>query len=206
MPRLKVSLSNCNSPIWDRYRTDMARPPRRVLLGQFGAAHGIRGDVNVCTFTEMPENIASYGPLQDESGKRTFTLQAVRVTSKGLVVRVTGVSDRTAAEKLNGVKLYVDRDRLPAATEGEYYHDDLIGLKAVSPEGSLVGRIRGVHNFGAGDLIEIAVEGSKATEFIPFSDAFVPEVDIERGLAVVIMPALVETDESGTPDADNDGG
>ncbi len=162
--------------------------PKRILLGRIAGAHGIRGEVIVHAFTEPPENIAAYGPLFDESGARTFRIEIVHVTAKGVVARLEGVSDRTAAEALKGVDLYVDRDRLPAAAEGEYYHADLIGMAAVDPAGLRIGEIVAVQNFGAGDLLEIRLAGARQTELIPFTDAHVPEVDIAARRAVVVLP------------------
>ncbi len=166
-----------------------------VLLGSFANAHGIRGEVQVRTYTGAPESIASYGPLSDKAGRRTFKLRVVRVTDKGIIARVEGVSDRNAAEALKGIELYVERAKLPAADEGEYYHADLIGLRAVSPEGEEIGKIIAVANFGAGDLLEVLLAGGTATEYVPFSDACVPSVDIAAGVATVVMPEMVEGEE-----------
>ena len=101
--------------------------PKRILLGRIADAHGIRGEVIIHAFTDPPENIAAYGPLMDEAGARAFEIQSARATAKGVVARLKGVADRTAAEALKGVDLYVDRDRLPPAADGEFYHVDLIG-------------------------------------------------------------------------------
>lgn len=170
----------------------------RVLLGSFANAHGIRGEVQVRTYTGAPEAIATYGPLSDKSGARTFKLKVVRVTDKGIIARVEGIADRNAAETLKGIELYIERAKLPAASEGEYYHADLIGLRAVSPEGKEIGKIIAVANFGASDLLEIQLNGGMATEYVPFSDACVPHVDIAAGVATVVMPEMVgEEGESG---------
>src|SRR5947207_358763 len=89
----------------------------RILLGRIAGAHGIRGEVIIHAFTEPPENIAAYGPLSDEAGARTFRIETARATAKGVVARLAGVSDRTAAEALKGVALYVDRDRAQSRTQ-----------------------------------------------------------------------------------------
>jgi 16S rRNA processing protein RimM len=159
--------------------------PTKVLLGRITGAHGIRGDVTVASWAGVPEDIAAYGPLSSSDGRRLFTLKVVRVTPKGVIAHVQGVNDRNAAEALSGTDLFVARDRLPAATGDEFYHSDLIGIAAVSPDGVPVGTIVGVDNFGAGDLIEIRLEGSSKTEFVPFSDAFVPEIDVAARRAVI---------------------
>ncbi len=164
----------------------------RILLGRIAGAHGIRGEVLIRTFTEGPEDIAAYGPLDDGAG-RTFKIETVRATPKGVVARIAGIGDRSAAEALKGTELHVDRDRLPAPEEGAFYHADLIGLAAVDPEGRALGEIVGVHNFGAGDLLEVRLADTGKTELVPFTEAFVPEVDLPGHRAVVLLPA--EEDE-----------
>ncbi len=169
---------------------------RHILLGRIVAAHGIRGDVLVHSYAGEPEAIGSYGPLASADGKRTFKLRVVRVTPKGVIARVAGVADRSGAEAIAGTDLYVRREQLPAAEEGAFYHADLIGLAARAPDGTAIGPVVGVHNFGAGDLLEIAIGGSRRTELIPFSDAFVPEVDLAGRAVVVILPQSADDDET----------
>lgn len=172
----------------------MAAGPQRILLGRIAGAHGIRGEVVIHAYTGAPEDIGAYGPLADADGVRSFAIASARATAKGVVARIKGVADRNAAEALKGVELYVDRARLPAAADGEYYHADLIGMAAVDAEGNPVGEIVAVQNFGAGDLLEVRLVGSHKTEFVSFTDAAVPEVDIAAGRVVVVMPAADETD------------
>lgn len=168
----------------------MAEPEEahRILLGRIVGAHGIRGEVIIHAYTTAPEGIAAYGPLSDESGTRSFQIASARGTTKGVVARIKGIVDRNAAEALKGVALYVDRARLPAAGTDEFYLADLIGLAAVDPAGEAVGCIVGVPNYGAGDLLEIRRTGSSQTELIPFTEAYVPQVDIAAGRVVVILP------------------
>lgn len=168
---------------------------RRILLGHIAGAHGIRGEVVVKTYTEAPEDIAEYGPLATADGRRELKLSVVGMTSKGVIVRVEGVRDRNAAEALKGVALYVDRDRLPPPDDGSYYYEDLVGLEARAPDGTTLGQIKAVHNFGAGDLIELALAGSGRTELVPFTDACVPDVDIAGKRVTVVMPTAVEGED-----------
>jgi 16S rRNA processing protein RimM len=161
---------------------------RRILLGRVAGAHGIRGEVRITTFTARSQDIAAYGPL-DDGGARTFTVEAVRTTGKGVVARLAGVRDRNAAEALRGTPLYVDRDRLPAPAEGEFYHADLVGMAAVDAEGRPVGEVVGVYNHGAGDILEVRLTRSGKTELIAFTDAFVPEVDLAARRVVVRLDA-----------------
>jgi len=158
-----------------------------ILLGHIAGAHGIRGEVTIITHTGEPADIGSYGALADKSG-RSYTVTVVRVTPKGVISRVAGVADRTAAEALKGVELFVARERLPPVEDNEFYYTDLVGLTAVNPDGAIVGRVSAVQNFGAGDLLEIALAGSRNTEFIPFTSAFVPEIRMNERQLVVRLP------------------
>ena len=164
----------------------------RVLLGRIAAAHGIRGDVLIHAYTEPPENIAAYGPLTDRSGARVFAIECQRVTARGVVARLTGVGDRSAAETLKGTDLYVARDRLPPAAEGEFYHWDLVGLAAVNAEGRCIGEIVAVQNYGAGDLLEVRLAGAATTQLIPFNETFVPQVDLTEKRVIIVLPGAQE--------------
>ena len=159
-----------------------------ILLGHISTAQGIRGEVVVKSHTEDPADIAAYGPLTDITGTMFYELTVVRVAKKGLIARVKGVSGRNAAEALRGTELYIARDRLPEPDDDEHYHADLVGLEAVTAQGTIVGEVVSIQNFGAGDLIEIQLAGGSRTEFIPFDDHFVPDVDLETRRIVVVMP------------------
>jgi 16S rRNA processing protein RimM len=168
----------------------------RGIVGVFGAAHGVRGEIRVKSFTADPSALSGYGPLSDAAGVRTFTITSARPLKDDLlVVRVAGVADRTTAEGLNGIELFVPRDRLPPAGEEEFYHADLVGLVAELPDRSVLGRVVAVPNFGAGDLLEIAPEAGGETILLPFTKAFVPTVDIPARRLVVILP-LESQDEA----------
>jgi 16S rRNA processing protein RimM len=171
----------------------------RVCLGQFGAAHGVRGEVRLHSFTADPSAIVSYGPLQSEDG-RVFEIEAMRPAKDHFVARVSGIADRNAAELLKNVKLYVPRERLPEPDEAdEFYHADLVGLAVLDRDGNKLGTIVAIHNFGAGDVIEMAPEGSGKTELLPFDEFHVPVVDIAAGKIVAVLPQAMidqESDES----------
>jgi 16S rRNA processing protein RimM len=159
-----------------------------VCVGQVTGAHGVRGLVKLTSFTSEPAAVAAYGPLTDESGTRRFAL-ALKGQVKGhFLAAIEGVQDRDVAEALAGTRLFVERDRLPAADEEEFYHADLIGLAAVTPDGVLLGRVAALHNFGAGDLVEIALEGG-GRPLLPFDRLTVPEIDIAGGRIVIDPPA-----------------
>ena len=166
----------------------MSDPKELVLMGHISTAHGIRGEIVIKSFTEDPAAIASFGPLTDKSGKKSIVLADVRVVKKGVIARVAGVADRNAAEALRGMELYVARGQLPEPDDDEHYHVDLVGLEAVTQSGETVGEIVAVQNFGAGDLLEVRLAGKSRTEFIPFDEHFVRDIDVDAGRVVVVMP------------------
>ncbi|RXG93769.1 ribosome maturation factor RimM [Bradyrhizobium zhanjiangense] len=167
-----------------------------VCVARIGAAHGVRGAVKLWTFTEDPFAIRRYGPLLSKDGKRQFEVAQAREAKDHLVATFKGVTTRDEAERLNGIELYVPREKLPATDEGEYYHTDLIGLAAVTTDGEPLGRVVAIQNFGAGDIIEIAPPKGP-TLLLPFSNAVVPEVDIAGGRVVIALPQEIEGEDEG---------
>jgi len=160
----------------------------RVCLGQIGAAHGVRGEVRLHSFTAEPGAITDYGPLEAEDG-RVFEIEAMRTAKDHFVVRIKGVRDRDAAAALTNTKLYVPRERLPQTDEpDEFYHADLIGLAVVNRTGDALGTIVAVHNFGAGDLLEVRHGANGRTELVPFDTTHVPDVDVSAGRVVIDPP------------------
>lgn len=174
----------------------MSEKTRRILLGRIAAAHGVRGDVLIESFTDVAADIGAYGALTTEDGARSFEVVVKRVTPKGVIARVAGIGDRTSAEALKGLTLYVERAHLPATEESEFYAADLAGLRAEDPQGRAIGTVAGLANYGAGDLLELRLAGKKTTELIPFRDAFVPVVDIAGGRIVVNLPAAGEEEDA----------
>jgi len=137
--------------------------------------------------------VTAYGPLESEDGTQRFEIEALRPARDHFVARLAGVNDRDAAERLTGLKLYVSRERLPPVDDEEtYYHADLIGLAAVTPDGAPLGTVTAIHNFGAGDIVEIAPQGGGETLLVPFTDAAVPEIDLAAGRMVVVPPSESE--------------
>jgi 16S rRNA processing protein RimM len=167
----------------------------KLLMGRIGAAHGIKGEVRIQSFTEDPLALASYGPLSTNKPGLTIKILAARTTTNVLVARLEGVNDRNAAEKLNGVELYVDRALLPDTDDDDFYHADLIGLKARLADGSEIGEVMAVPNFGAGDLLEIRDPRSGDTYLYPFSKAVVPEVRVAEGYLLIDPPIEAEPGE-----------
>ena len=161
----------------------------RILLGQIGAAHGIKGHVRIAAHTQDPLAIGSYGPLETDRPGLTVTLSKLRLHKNVVVAQIKGISDRTAAENLNGVSLFIDRDKLPP-TEGEddFYHADLIGLEARIDSGVVIGVVSAMPNFGAGDLIEVRDPKSGDTFLYPFTKAVVPSVNLAEGYLTIVVP------------------
>jgi 16S rRNA processing protein RimM len=172
----------------------------RLCLGVIVGAKGLRGEVRVKSFTERPADVAAYGPLSTDDG-RSFALTVTGKAQGVVIARIKGVADRTAAEQLKGLKLYVDRAVLPAADDGTYYHADLVGLAAVlapseGKEGETLGTITAVYNFGGGDMVEVKLADGR-TELVPFSDAAIAGVDIGAGTVTINpLPGLFENDSA----------
>ena len=165
----------------------------RVCVARIGAAHGVRGEVKLWSFTEDPAAVAHYGPLETQDGTRCFEIEALRAAKDHFVARIAGVSDRDAAEKLRNIELYIPRARLPKIEETDtFYHADLVGLDAVTPDGARVGTVHALHNFGAGDIIEIAPAGGGDPLMLPFNETTVPKIDVAARQIVVMPPAETE--------------
>jgi 16S rRNA processing protein RimM len=172
----------------------------QICIARIGAAHGVRGAVKLWTFTEDPLAVKTYGPLVTKDGARSFEIATAREAKGHLVATLKGIATREDAERLNGIELYIAREKLPATDENEYYHADLIGLAAVDAAHEPLGRVIAIHNFGAGDIIEIAPPGG-TTLLLPFTNAVVPSVDLKGGRVVVEVPAEIEGDTPSAADA-----
>jgi 16S rRNA processing protein RimM len=168
-------------------------PATRTLIrvGEILGAHGLRGEVRLRSFSAAPSDIKAYSPLEAEGG-RSFAISALRQAGSAdlFVVRLSCIESREDAERLAGTALYVARERLlPGLGDGEFLHADLIGCQVETQHGKAIGEVVAVQNFGAGDLIEIALAGSRRTEFLPFAESFVPRVDLAaRRIVVSVDP------------------
>jgi 16S rRNA processing protein RimM len=156
-----------------------------VLVGVITGAHGVRGEVKLRSFTADPGSIASYSPLETAQGARV-EIARLRPQKDGFIANLKGVTDRNAAEAMKGIELFVPRQRLLEPDEHEVYVHDLIGLAVHLADGSLLGEVVDVADYGAGNLIDVRVEGRKDTVLIPFADQYVRQVDGER--IVVDLP------------------
>ncbi|HIJ61567.1 MAG TPA: 16S rRNA processing protein RimM [Rhodospirillaceae bacterium] len=173
----------------------------RLCVGVVIGAHGIKGAVRIKSFTDQAADVAAYGPVEDEAGQRRFLLHPQGAVAKGgtVTARIDGVDSRDQAEALKGTRLFVRREALPATAEDEFYYSDLVGLTAVAVDGQELGTVKGVFDFGGGDVIEIS--GPQGPTMFPFTRAVVPVVDLPAGRLVVDPPAEVIADD-GAADGD----
>lgn len=165
---------------------DQVKPGKAICVAMITTAHGVKGQVKVKSYTKNPEDFAKYGAVSD--GKKTFSVKVVGKIGDQFLVQLDTVKDRTAAEALRGVKLYVNRNVLPELAENEFYYADLIGLTAKTTDGKILGSVKAIHNFGAGDMLEIG----ESVEFLSFTKETVPEIDFEHKTLIVHLPDYVE--------------
>jgi len=167
----------------------------RIRVARIGAAHGVRGEVKLWSFTQDPAAVADYGPLETQDG-RLVAIESLRAAKDHFVARLAGVNDREAAEALRNVELFIARDVLPPIEEADtFYYADLVGLSAVTAEGAKLGTVSAVHNFGAGDIIEIVPDAGGAPLMLSFTETAVPKVDLQARLIVVVPPPEIEAKE-----------
>lgn len=176
---------------------------KRICLGAVVGVHGIKGEVKVKSFTEPDTNIDRYGEVESKDAGQKFELKVVGHSKELLRVKIKGVNDRTAAEKLIGTGFYINRDALPELEdEDEFYEADLIGLEA-RQNGEVIGTVAGLYNFGAGEIIELKLKATSKLEMLPFTKAYVPEINISEGYITVTSAAIAfaPEDDEGADDA-----
>lgn len=160
----------------------------KICVGAIAGAFGVRGEVRLKSFTAIPEDIASYAPLESEDGTRSFSVTVTRQVKNGLAARLSGITTKEEADALRGTQLFVPRDRLPSLPDDEFYHTDLIGLEVTDTGGAPLGKVLSVINNGADDLLELSAPGQKQTVLLPFTKAVVPTVDLAQGRIVADPP------------------
>lgn len=166
----------------------MTKAKDRICVGVITGAFGVRGEARLKSFCAEPADIATYGRVWNDAGTRSFTITLTRPVKGGFAARLSDVGNKDEADALRGEKLYADRAALPKPAEGEYYHSDLLGLRALDVSGTVIGKVGTVQNFGAGDILEIVGPDLKTPVMIPFSKAFVPSVDLSSGIVVIDPP------------------
>jgi 16S rRNA processing protein RimM len=160
---------------------------RKICVGQFAGAHGVRGLVKLRSFTDAPEAIFSYTPLTEKDTDRVIIITKKSTAKDHFIVEVEGIEDKEAADRLRGDRLYVPRDVLPKTGANEYYEGDLMGLNAVDETGKDYGSVMGVFDHGAGIFLEIG-SSKKDSFMLPFKESFVPKVDLVAGKLVIAPP------------------
>lgn len=168
-----------------------------ILLAEVVGVHGIRGQVKLKCFSHDPAGLPSYRPLYTADGQPAGTVTAIQAHGPTWIATIENVADRNTAEKLRGKKFYVRRAQLPALDDDAFYHTDLIGMTALWPDGTVMGKVIGIDNFGAGDLIDI--QPAKGQSFyVPFNDDCVPEINLGARNMTVNPPAglLDDTDDA----------
>ena len=171
-----------------------------IIIGAVTSAHGVRGQFKVKPFTAEPEDVAAYGPVCLADGRR-LTLKIKAVAKNLLICEAGEIKDRTAAEALRGQTLSVDRDRLPQLAEDEHYHADLIGLAVQRDDGKALGQVVGLHNFGAGEILEVESPGAgkTQTELYPFYPPFLVNVDLTAG-QIILATGAAASDAEDEPE------
>ncbi len=168
---------------------------KKILVGRIGAAHGLRGQVRINSFTENPLSIADYSPLLTDRDGLTLTITKSRLAKNVVIAKLGGIDDRTSAQALNGVELFTRREKLPQTDdEDDFLHVDLIGLEARLDSGEVLGDVVTIANFGAGDLLEIREPGGE-TMLFAFTRAVVPEIDIKEGFLLILPPVEIDGEQ-----------
>lgn len=175
----------------------MASPGDKVLAGVITAAHGIKGEVKLKSFTAEPEAIAAYGPLVTMQGD-SLEIEKLKPQKDGFIAVLKGVRDRNRAETLKGAELFLKRAQLPAPEKNEVYLHDLIGVRVMSIAGEIFGTVIAVPNYGAGDLLEIRRDDVKETVLVPFTEIYVPKIDLDKAELTLDLPETYLDD--GEPD------
>ncbi len=165
---------------------DQLKPDRLILVGRVAGAFGVKGELRLTAYTADPLALFAYRTLLDRSGQPKLTLVSARAAKGDVICRTQEPFTKEEADALRGTQLFVPRSALPPPEEEEFYHADLIGLVARTEDGEVLGRIKAVHDFGAGDILEIDPGGGKAALYHPFTKAATPEVNLAGGYVVVV--------------------
>ena len=175
--------------------TARGKTATHVCVGTISSPHGLSGEIRINSYMANPDDIAAYGPLADTSGERRFEIKIVGRSRNQLIARIARINDRNAAEALKGVELFLPRSKLPKLEENEFYHKDLIGLRAELDNGHSLGTVRAIHDYGAGVMIEL-MGGVQNGLMVPFNKAVVPMIDVDGGRIMIDPPdGLLEPPE-----------
>ncbi len=170
----------------------MSGSDRLVLVARVSGAFGVKGEVRIRTYTDSPLAVLNFRELRRVNGQHGLTLLSGRSFKEGLIARAKEVATKEEADALKGLELYAPRSALPPPGEGEFYLTDLIGLRAETPDGSPLGAVKSVQNYGAGDVLEIQPPGRQASWMVAFTAESAPQVDLEGGRIVIVRPGETE--------------
>lgn len=161
-----------------------------IPAGKISSAHGIKGDLKLFSYLESPENFRLYKNFYNKDGEKIkFTF--LRTQQNFAIIRLENINDRTAAEKIKGTEFFLNREEMPETKKGEYYYEDLIGLKVLASD-KKIGQIRSINNYGAGEIIEIEYyDTQKKNELFAFTKTTFPEINIKEGYIVFEEPEVV---------------
>jgi len=189
----------------------MTEPKKDLIcIAVIAGAHGVHGAVKVKSYTQVPSDFSAYGPLLDESGQVLLTPKNPRPVGKYFTMRSPEITTREAAEAFKGTQLYVPREALPAPEdEDDFYYTDLVGLEVKSTDGKRLGTVKAVHEFGAGDMLEIQPpKGAEkpASWFHPFTKVAVPKVDLgAKRIVIKIEEAVIGRDPNANASGEEEG-
>ncbi len=179
--------------------TPISQPSRLICVGVIGPPHGVKGLLRIQPFTETPDALVDYAPFVTEDGSALPEVDFRSLAKGKWLAALDGIGTREAADALRGTRLFVPRDRLPPTEDEDFYHSDLIGLDVEDTDGQALGRILAVHDFGAGDLLEIG-RGKGDSVLLPFTRETVPDVDIDAGKVIIVMPPGLIDDGTEAPE------
>ena len=170
-----------------------------LSVGAIAGPHGVRGQFKVKLFAETPAALEQYGALQIDDG-RALKLSVKSVNSKGLVIAsAIGVTSREAAEALRGMLLSTSRACLPDLADDELYHAELLGSSVFHEDGTKLGEVVALYNFGAGEIIEVK-PAYGISVMLPFAGEYLVSVDIPNRRVVLAPPAGFLDDDTKDQD------
>lgn len=175
-----------------RLSTSSSTQADLLAVGVVSGAHGIKGQVKLRSYTANPDDILAYGALLNKEGTKRFEIRIDGGTKHGLIATFKGVKDRNAAELLKGTELFVDRATLPESDDDEFYYDDLIGLEVRDASGAVLGKVHALHDFGAGDILELTLSSTGKKEMYPFTRQNFPEINVADGFVLAELPEVLE--------------
>lgn len=173
----------------------MTRESNALMVAYVAGAHGIKGEVKLHLLATSPSLLADYPLFRDAALKQPVKLDLHGQVGKHLIARIAGIADRNAAEAVKGMQLFIHAAALPEKDEDEFYIEELKGMKVQLQTGEMIATVHEVHNFGAGDILELRYLDSQRLEMFSFTLANFPEIDAEKGIILFCPPEEEVTEE-----------